>query len=531
VFFFCSILLFSQNENRIHQLFEVKCLLPDVVESGTEFMVEFEITKAPGYVGPLTITQKLPSGFRLNSDSITHAELSSDHQKFEIFWEHLPLGNTYAFTLKFSVGNIAKAVYPFHGMAYFYGISVPYGSFLIVDPQQDQVSADGNEGHIAPVEISFELPEEIIPDIEFTFITSFKKSANYFASGRIIQKWPDAFQPIIGNLPNASMDISDNTVAVSWDKLGSGTYFSIAYQVKVKEFAGGVYPVITEYEDETGLKLVKNLGILISAIQSNKIETFTKKQASLNQLWFEYPKEVIHGSEFDFTVFIQKGKNTGPGRLWLMLPSGCSIKNIDAVDFTHDVVSGALNIQWGRLPASPVVEVQLSIETKNVRNAVYLILSEFYQSEQLLSSHADHLFISEKAQFDALNQIDEIALAAKEIVDTVNVFSRIDSLLMEWKKASGGSEQADQQNTEVPVENFRVQILASKKPLPNVKRLLLSMNITEPLNVHFDGEYYRYTVGEFKTAGKCSEYVKFIQGKGFADAFLRKYLGDEPAKE
>jgi cell division protein FtsN len=56
------------------------------------------------------------------------------------------------------------------------------------------------------------------------------------------------------------------------------------------------------------------------------------------------------------------------------------------------------------------------------------------------------------------------------------------------------------------------------------------MNIHEPLKVNFDGEYYRYTVGEFNTSAQCSAYVKFLQSKGFADAFVRKYVGDEPEK-
>jgi hypothetical protein len=181
------------------------------------------------------------------------------------------------------------------------------------------------------------------------------------------------------------------------------------------------------------------------------------------------------------------------------------------------------------MPSSPVVEVKFIVDTKEVSRAVYLILAEFYLDGKLLAINSSYILISDEEQLSALKN-QEKASSVTDGIDTLEMFSKMDSLLIQRQELTSGGNQEGLVGFEPKVVNYRVQILASNKILPNVKRLLLSMNINEPFKNHYDGECYRYTVGIFKTKGECVEYLRFVQYKGFADAFIVKYIGDGPAK-
>jgi len=529
-FVFVSKAAHSQVEGQTNMQYNVNCIIPDFVEAGSEFSVTFEVSKEIGYVGPLRIVQDMPNGFRLIDDTLAYAEISTDKQRFEIFYKNLPLGDAYSFDLTFEVDQISQAVYPFHGLAYYYHKAISYGNPVKVESNSEVYEAYESEGHVTPLKMFFELPEEVIAGKEFTFVTTFKKEADYSASGKITQNWPGAFQPIATDLPNASMNLGNNNIEISWDKLNEGAYFSVAYQVFVRETARGVYPVFTRFIDEHGLKLIENTVVFVVNNEKTEIVSITEKKEKLYKIWIEYPTDVVHGSEFEFTVFIQKGKNTGPGNLNLKLPVGSEILSSSNEAYTYTPGYGKLVANWERLPASPVAEFRVTVNTKKIVKASYMISAEFLLDGDLKAAATGHIFISDENQLLAIKEPVEI-VPEPDRIDTTRVFSRIDSLLQEWQESTVGVDQLKTGQVENPIENYRIQILASKKPLPNVQRLLLSMNINEPFDVHYDGEYYRYTVGRFKTKDECVEYSKYVIYMGFADAFIKRYLGNESAPE
>jgi len=531
--FLIVFLLFSnvapcQREGQGISPFKVNCILPDIVEAESEFTITFEITKG-GYIGPLKISQELTNGFKLVDDYIIDAEISINGQQFDITWKALPSGDIFSFDLTLSVANISKAVYPFHGAAHFYGFSIPYGEAITITHKTNTGMADDREGFIAPLSFGFEMPKEIIAGLEFTFVTIIHKEANYTSSGKLIQKWPPKMVPRPTTIKNADLSVSNNMVEISWDKFEARAYISIAYQVFAKENAAGVYPVFMHYTDSEGLSLVENVRVRVVDSPILKPDARVPKKENLHQLWFGHPTEIIQGDEFELSIFIQKGKNTQPGSLHLKLPSGCGIIPPNEERFSYNQHLGELLISWDNMPSSPVVEVKFIVDTKEVPRAVYLILAEFFLDGKLLATNSSYILISDEEQLSALKN-QEKASSVTDGIDTLEMFSKMDSLLIQRQGLTGGGNQEGLVGFEPKVVNYRVQILASNKILPNVKRLLLSMNINEPFKNHYDGECYRYTVGIFKTKGECGEYLKFVQYKGFADAFIVKYIGDGPAE-
>lgn len=507
--------------------YKINCLLPDVVEAESEFTITFEIIKG-GYVGPLKIDHKLPNGFRLVEDNIINAEISTDRQQFEIIWKALPPDDIFSFDITLSVANISQAVYPFHGMAHFYDFSIPYGESVTVTSETN-TNVAGREGYIAPLSFGFEMPEEIIAGLEFTFVTTINKETNYTNSGKLTQKWPSRLVPMPTKIQNADLSISNNVVEISWDKLEVGTYFSIAYQVFAKENAAGFYTVLTNFLDSDGVKIVENVSVRVVNSPIQKPDARVPKKEKLHQLWCEHPTEVVQGKEFELSIFIQKGKNTQPGSLHLKLPPGCEIDVTGMEGFSYNQAFGELMISWDHMPSSPVVEVKSIVNTKEVTRAGYMILAEFFLDGKLMANSSSLILISDKEQLSVLKK-QEKTLPVPNGIDTTEMFSKIDNLLKQWQESTKGLNQSETGKVEKNIVDFRVQILASKKMLPNLKRLLLSMNMDEPFNSYYDGEIYRYTVGKFNTRDDCVAYMKFVQNKGFADAFIVKYIDDGPAK-
>jgi hypothetical protein len=180
------------------------------------------------------------------------------------------------------------------------------------------------------------------------------------------------------------------------------------------------------------------------------------------------------------------------------------------------------------MPASPVFETDILVNTNQVNKAAYMITGSFQLEEKIVATTESHVLISDENQLAVLKK-QEMDATTTGRIDTTEMFSKLDKLLSKWQESTGGAQKTGPIEKNAIGENYRVQIMASKTLLPNIKKLLLSMGINETYNQHYDGEYYRYTTGVFKKKEECAAYLKFIKGKGFADAFIVKYIDDAPA--
>jgi hypothetical protein len=529
-----SVTLKSQETKGLIFPYGVTCDMPHNIQADSRFTVIFNIRKEVGYVGPMTIIQELPTGFQMISDTIPYATVSFDNKKFKIFWKHLPLGETFSFEADFAVENISQAVYPFSGSALFFHLNIPYSGFVKISSNTNRINAPTQEGHLAPLAIYFEVPGRITPDHEFTFVTVVNKESDYVAPGKISQKWPGVFIPKPTHLKNARFSIGDdNTVEISWDELENGNYFSIAYQVFTKKTASGVYAVLTDYSDAQGLKLTESKGIhIVNDQEPEPIPVpVPEPTTGLYQIRFEHPTEVIGGESFNISVFIQKGKNTQPGDLRLTFPSGCRVDVSGDWQTTYNPGSGRLEIVWEHLPSAPVVEVSATVNTSGVAKAGYMIEAAFSINGRQKAINTSHLLISDSKKLAELHTTEQKTAADDNKAKTDRMFSKIDSLLYRWADSVSGNQKPASADTTDEQINYRVQILASNKVLPNVRRLLVSMGIRLPMNVYYDGEYYKYTLGTFISRAKASEYMRFVKGRGFADAFVVEYTGDKPTSD
>jgi len=500
--------------------------MPTKIEAENEIAVSFELSKAGGYVGPMTIVQKLPGGFSLLTEDLPYAKISKDGHQLKIFWKNLPPGDTFSFELKFGIGKISPAAYPFNGVAYFFGFSFNYSKVVIVSSSTKNTS-NHSEGHLGPVQMGFTSPKKVVAGREFTFVTDIIKETNYVASGRLVQSWPKVFLPMPGNLQNAKSTVMNNDVEISWDRLGQGGSISVAYQVKVKENVHGLYPVITNFTDENGLKLIESKGILVVADESVKNDLPGKKIEKIFALRLENQMEVEQGNDFDLSVIIKKGGNTDPGDLVLNLPSGCKVMLVEGDNIAYKQVKNELTLSWGQLPAGPSFEILITLNTEKANKAAYLITADFMIKNKSVASAESHILISDENQLLAMKKIDLDAQMTAQ-VDTTEMFSKMDSLLSEWQASTGGLKKTGPAEKQFVGDDYRIQILASKSELPGIEKILHSMEIHETYNEHFDGEYFRYNVGIFKIREECDQYLEFLHAKGFSDAFIKKYVDGEP---
>lgn len=95
------------------------------------------------------------------------------------------------------------------------------------------------------------------------------------------------------------------------------------------------------------------------------------------------------------------------------------------------------------------------------------------------------------------------------------------------KEAIKKETWADKSDNPWPEIEFSVQILATKKQL-DIGKLQADYDIAEEMNVRFDGELYRYSVGKYDKMWRAKELRNILRSReGIADAFIVVYRNNE----
>lgn len=398
------------------------------------------------------------------------------------------------------------------------------------------------------LDMQFEHPAMVAPGEAFTFTIQLTKHPGFRPSGSITQLWPKGFLPQKNELEHGTMTIEDRRVVIKWARLPKHGKVSFAFPVDVMQIKGSTYPVITEYRDVVGVNLNRTTGIhvmegekRVADIPQHVQSVATAAEYSLSA---SYPHEVKQEQSFEMVFTITKGKNVSSAELLIKLPPGFSPD--PEFDLPNNFIqrSGMLVISWENMPASPVFEVPVRLYVAKPRHAVYPLSAKFLIKNEPVSSFNKYIIVVRET-----GQIifpDTISQKMTPEVDTTSMFSELDAVLNEWVKQNApdpspgaakdtsltgertaGTDVDDNSQTvyaEDAGTNFRIQIFASVVSMPGLAEKYEKMGIYEQLNEDYDGRMYRYTIGVFADKASANEYLRFLQGKGFTDAFVVKYV-------
>jgi len=539
----------------------IQVSLPETVGAETVFDIGFNITKDPGYVGNLQLGIKLPNGFELLKPSDEQSEFAFNGKEYSVKYNTLPAGEDFVFNLSVRAGNIGQAVYPLLGTVLLGEVKENFSTRinLISEKQADfPISTDKPD---ASVTATVTLPDLVKTDSIFDIVTSIRKPFDYNKSGQLRQKFVAGFEPQPTDIAGCDFKVELNEVIISWQAMASGEEIKISYPAKANQKPGGVYPILTSYSDESGLKFGKVVFVTLENNTKPAPPEAKAVESSIYKLSLHYPEEVVAGEKFTIIVTMQKGKNTGSGILELGLPHGLIIEEQDEMNCKYDLISGKWPVLWTAMQSSPSLETKLIFTVSDIAKAVYPVSARFIIDGNIVAHYFDNLTVVDKKinRPDLETKIE--ATSANLEIDTTSIYSKIDDLLNQWKTATnnpagqsletGKSSSVNSTNqpapgleaktTHVPESTinknptssetdleidfyYAIQVIASTVQMPQMLASISAHGINEPAAENYDGKYYRYIVGRFDTLKAAKEYLIIVKSKGYADAFIAEFI-------
>jgi len=132
------------------------------------------------------------------------------------------------------------------------------------------------------------------------------------------------------------------------------------------------------------------------------------------------------------------------------------------------------------------------------------------------------------------------AVNAAVNADSTTLFDDLGKLVETWKKSTSRyklSQSADEQKSNEEKQGsqmqevltgdivfYSIQVVASEVVMNNIEIKLRSRGIEERILEDYDGDIYRYSVGDFKTLQEAEKMKEVLVTKGYPDAFIVEYV-------
>lgn len=542
--------------------FTVEANIPFQAASFSSFSIELVIKKDPKFFGAMRIVQLLPEGFDLIKPLPGNSKVSSVGHEFTILFDTIPPGAEIAILYSVEAGNIAPAIYPLIGSVFLDGSTESFHTMVNVEGFRQKTVDVAEKKKDVAIKVNLTLPALVKATDTFSFVTTLNKAYDYNKAGQIRQKLPPGFEPLPTTIAGSNFSFGNNEVLISWKEMASGERISISYEVNVGDAPSGIFPIITEYSDESGLRFAETTGISVENSKQTERPKLTIADTSVYRISFDFPEEVLQNEPFVIRLLVQKGFALGPGTVEIDFPPGISVEAQNDLNFKYEKLNGRMKIIWNTLPADPLFETNLILATDQIKKAVYLLSASFIFDGKVRAHCFKNLTIVSQKTSDRTNKALVDKSLEHDVRDTVAIFAKIDNLLEKYKSSSTGRNTENEQLAKSKVQNipsnietvqgnngknneksqvlekksllqtnipavdgicYRIQIIASKFKLTGLAKSLKARGFDEQLYENLEGNWYRYLIGTFRTFDEAKEYLKMVQGKGYKDAFVVEF--------
>ena len=394
-----------------------------------------------------------------------------------------------------------------------------------------------------PVELDFEYPDQVDAGTSFIFSVKLKKESSYNTPGEIHCRFSGGMMPLESDFNNAEFSMNDKEATISWKSLGNSNIFQFPLKVSTEKNQGGVYSLKIRYQDKTGLVLKRNVGIFIYNADEAPVPPFVGPDAENPfRINLVYPEEVSFDETYRMDIVITKGKNTGGAKVFVQFPPASQVTVPDYPEHRYKPEQGNLCILLNSMPASPDFTITCNVtNTSNVRS-VYPVRAtmEFTNSTSIF--YDDFIMVTDRKTGNTFPQGRGSIRAVNAAVnaDSTTLFDDLGKLVETWKKSTSRyklSQSADEQKSNEEKQGsqmqevltgdivfYSIQVVASEVVMNNIEIKLRSRGIEERILEDYDGDIYRYSVGDFKTLQEAEKMKEVLVTKGYPDAFIVEYV-------
>lgn len=395
-----------------------------------------------------------------------------------------------------------------------------------------------------PVKLDFEYPDQVDAGTSFIFTIKLQKEGSYNTPGEIHCRFSGGMMPVESNINSAEFSMNDQQANISWKALGSSNIFRFPVKVSTGKSQGGVYPLKVRYIDNTGLELNRNVGIFIyNAGEAPAPPIIGPDAENPFRVNLVYPDEVFFDETYRMDIIITKGKNTGGAKVYVQFPPASQVTVPDYHEHYYKPEQGNLCIRLNSMPASPDFTITCNVTNTSTVRSVYPVRATVEFTNNTSVFYDDFIMVTDqKTATRGFSQRNGSIRAINAAVnaDSISLFDELDKLLETWRKSTGrfktvqpsddkGSDQKMNSSQAEDILNreivfYSIQIVASEVVMANIESELRSKGIEERILEDYDGDIYRYTVGDFETLQQAEKMKEKLITKGYPDAFIVEYV-------
>ncbi|TSA35648.1 MAG: SPOR domain-containing protein [Porphyromonadaceae bacterium] len=227
----------------------------------------------------------------------------------------------------------------------------------------------------------------------------------------------------------------------------------------------------------------------------------------------EIPETIQVGQTFDVKVRVNKGNYTGPAKLIQKYPDGFTV--LDDLTRSHlfSFTNQNLIMEWEQLPADSTVTYNYQVKVGGNLTGSQTITGKF---EYQQPDGAKTVRFNKSIFIDNQKQADEKEISINQLL------KQYDS--GESAKAAPVAKGNIKQSQPLAGIEFRVQCGAFRYKSQADTYLAVKYSITEIIQEEYADNWYKYTVGSFRTYKEAARYREsFIARTGILSAFIVAY--------
>jgi hypothetical protein len=207
---------------------------------------------------------------------------------------------------------------------------------------------------------------------------------------------------------------------------------------------------------------------------------------------------------FDTTtviIKINKGDIDGAAKLQQTIPEGFIVKELLSAGAKYEFTNGIMSYSWDELPESEYVSITYKLITKDAKIGSTTIPGILFYTQD------------DKEQIRQFKK--EIEIKPEAIVTKTPVLAEEETTSTETTSTAGNT--GNNINKKVV---YRVQVYTVYKGSTSSKMLQKRLNLDYEVSHYYDGNYTKYTSGEFATYEEAAAYKKKLRNSTVSGAFV-----------
>ena len=209
----------------------------------------------------------------------------------------------------------------------------------------------------------------------------------------------------------------------------------------------------------------------------------------------------------DVTLRISKGNIEGAAKIQQTIPQGFEVKELLSGGGKFDFTNQIMSISWAELPEKEVIDITYRLTSNNASISEHSIPGiMFYRQDEV----------------DQIRQFKKsIEIKPEAIIAEVNNNNDNNNNITESPIVSGTPAKTDSLNKGDLV--YRVQVYAVYGGTTSANLLQKRLNLDYNVEQTYDGNYAKYTSGEFATYDEAAAYKKKLRSSTVPGAFVVGY--------